>query len=461
MGNFKTIKTGGKVNSFLGELRMLAETQDWYQKVELWLLNDITTRNNWRYEYLDEHKKLFAGTPLLVAYIGNKVGDGHNFDEIRNADGSITASFMSATAERVVGYFRDESDIRIENKNGQKWIVGTGYIWKWYAQELVAKIKKQGLEGMPISIETLIDEMYMDGSTEVYTKWQVLGTTILGLNVTPAVADANIRALSALGSKEVREMTLRVASAQQEQAKQENKNPQNKKNQKGVTNTMKVKDLESKFPNFTVLAVNGKNVALLSDKGTPFISTAEKNGEDIAVGLTTEIAANAYFGKGDDSVEVSVDVITEKLNAEIATLKADLEKSNNEKSTAMNALEAMQKAEKARRMSAVREAIKKHLAEIKNGTDADIAYNECDDLMTDEKLAEYAECEDKDGAFCGEERACKDVDARCMGKILEVSKAKQNSQKNKFFWEKDIKTNSIANESGVLGAAKRMAKLNK
>lgn len=445
MGNFKTITAGGKVNSFIGELKMLAETKDWYQKVELWLLNDITNRNNWRYERLDEHKKLFAGTPILVAYVGNNVGDGHNFEEVRNADGSVTASFMSATAERVVGYFKDDSNIRIEVKDGQKWIVGTGYIWKWYAQELVAKLKKQGIEGMPISIETLVDEMYMDGTTEVFTKWQVLGTTILGLNVAPAVADANIRALSAIGSKEVREMTLRVASAQQQQAEKENKNPQNKKNQKGVTNTMKVKDLENKFPNFTVLAVNGKNVALLSDKGVPYISTAEKNGEEIAVGLTTEIAVNACFGDGEDSVKVPVDLITEKLNAEIIKLKTELEKANGEKTTAMNALEAMQKAEKARRINAVKEAIKKHLAEIKANTGADIDDNECDDLMTDEKLEEYSECEDKAGAFCGEERACKDVDARCMTKIIEAGKAKQNAQKNKFAWN-DIKKNSATEE---------------
>lgn len=450
MGNFKTITTGGKVNSFIGELKLLAETKDWYQKVELWLLNDITNRNNWRYERLDEHKKLFAGTPILVAYVGNSVGDGHNFEEVRNADGSVTASFMSATAERVVGYFKDDSDIRIEVKDGQKWIVGTGYIWKWYAQELVAKLKKQGIEGMPISIETLVDEMYMEETTEVFTKWQVLGTTILGQNVAPAVADANIRALSAIGSKEVREMTLRVASAQQQQAEKENKNPQNKKNQKGVTNTMKVKDLENKFPNFTVLAVNGKNVALLSDKGVPYISTAEKNGEEIAVGLTTEIAVNACFGDGEDSVKVPVDLITEKLNAEIIKLKTELEKANGEKTTAMNALEAMQKAEKARRVNAVKEAIKKRLAEIKDSNkDADIAENECDDLMTDEKLAEYAECENKDGAFCGEERACKDVDARCMSKIIEAGKAKNKVQKNQFAW-KDIKNNSASEEENDL-----------
>ncbi len=94
---------------------------------------------------------------------------------------------------------------------------------------------------------------------------------------------------------------------------------------------MKVKDLENKFPNFTVLAVNGKNVALLSDKGVPYISTAEKNGEEIAVGLTTEIAVNACFGDGEDSVKVSIDLITEKLNAEIIKLKTELEKSERRK----------------------------------------------------------------------------------------------------------------------------------
>ena len=430
MGKFKTI-TSGKVNSFVGELKLLAESKGWYQKVELWLLNDITNRNNWRYERLDEHKHLFAGTPLLVAYVGKEIGDGHNFDEVRNADGSVTASFMSATAERIVGYFKEESDIRIEERNGQKWIVGTGYIWKWYAQELVAKLKKQGLEGMPISIETLIDEMYMDGSTEVFTKWQVLGTTVLGLEVAPAVADANIRALSVIGSKEVREMTLRVASVQQKQAEKEN-NPQTKTNSKGVTKPMKVKDLESKFPNFTVLAVNGKNVALLSDKGIPHISTAEKNGEEIAVGLASEIAVNASFGEGESVVEVPVDVITEKLNAKIAKLQADLEKEKSEKSTALNALETMQKAEKARRVNEVKEAIKKHLSEIKENTGANIADNECDDLMTDEKLDEYAECEDKDGNFCGTEKACKDVDSRCMAKIISASKQVKT---NRFAWD--------------------------
>ena len=226
MSKFKTITENGKIyNSFIGKLKVLAEKDGWRQKAELWLLNDITNNNDWRYERLEEHRGLFAKTPILVAYVGDKIGDGHNFRQINNPDGSVVASFMSSTAERIVGFFDDDSDIRIEEKDGKKWIVGIGYIWQWYAQELVAKIKKQGLDGMSISIETLIDEMHKEGSTEVFTKYQILGTTILGDDVAPAVTGAYIKALSALGVDKIREETLKVASMQKQN---QNQNPQTK-----------------------------------------------------------------------------------------------------------------------------------------------------------------------------------------------------------------------------------------
>jgi hypothetical protein len=67
--------------------------------------------------------------------------------------------------------------------------------------------------------------MYTEGTTEVFTKYQVLGTTVLGDGVSPAVEKANIRALSAIGREGVREMTLRVASQNE---KSQKPNPQNK-----------------------------------------------------------------------------------------------------------------------------------------------------------------------------------------------------------------------------------------
>ena len=142
-------------------------------------------------------------------------------------------------------------------------------------------------------------------------------------------------------------------------------------------------------------------------------------------------------------------VSTMKKEEVVEAMLALDEKEKSEKSTALNALEAMQKAEKARRVNEVKEAIKKHLSEIKDNTGANIADNECDDLMTDEKLDEYAECEDKDGKFCGTEKACKDVDAKCMSKIIETSKQKNNAQKNQFAWNKAKNNTAKTDENGI------------
>lgn len=431
MGKFRT-KNEQKNASAEGMLKVLSSGFGRMQDVELWLLNDKKNRNNWTYLNLEQHLDLFEHIPILVAYVDGKLGErsGHNYKEVRNPDGTTYPSFIDDDAEHIVGFIPNKKDVRIEVKDGTPWIVAKGQIWKWYAQELVAHLKEQGLEGQQISIETLVEETTYDNQNdEVFTKWLPIGVTVLGCQ--EAVAGAYIKTLSALGIEQIREKTLRVASMYKEQ---EN-NPQTKTNLKGVIKPMKVNELEVKFPNFTVLAVNGKNVALLSDKGIPHISTAEKNGAEIAVGLVSEIAVNASFGNGENAVEVSIDLITEKLNAKIAKLQADLEKEQSEKSTALNALETMQKAEKKRRVNEVKEAIKKHLAEIKDNTGAEIADNECDDLITDEKLDEYAECEDKDGNFCGKEKACKDVDAKCMAKIIASNKKQKEVKVNRFAWD--------------------------
>ena len=351
--------------SVTGQLRILSESDGWKQKVELWLLNSEVNRNNWQYVNLEQHKNLFAETPILVAYVGDKIGDGHNFEEVREADGSIKASFMASTAERIVGYFKSSGDIRIAEREGKQWIVGTGYIWKWYARELVKKLERQGLQGMPVSIETLIDEMHTNGTTEVFTKYQILGTTILGDDVSPAVENANIRALSAIGRKEVREMTLRVAS-QNEQS--QNNNPQTK-TRKGETKTMKLKDLQPKFNGFTVLAVDGEKVALLSDKGVPHLSTAKKDGDDYVIGTKDEVKANAVFGNGDSSMEIPVEAITEVLIERCNSLERDLADEKEAKATVEKTLCNMQKSENNRRKKLVKETIKSRLNEIRENND--------------------------------------------------------------------------------------------
>lgn len=462
MPKIKTVEPGGKLVSFVGSLRVLSESKGLLQRVEVRLLNSLVNRNNWQYLNLQEHLRLFVDTPILVAYKGNEIGDGHNFEKVRNPDGTVTASFMASTAERIVGWFKSEEDIRVESIDNIDWIVGRGYIWKWYAQELVAKLNGQGGGNgeMSVSIETLIDEMHMNGSTEVYTKYQILGTTILGDSVEPAVADASIRVLSALGTDAIHEMTLRVASANpHSESGEDDKNTGSAvdtKIMKGaiIMNNKRMKELEGKLPGFRVLAANGENLALLSDDGDFYISSfTEENGE-ILPGAKN--AADVVLTHGDATVAINYHEIRDEDAARVDDLAQKLADAESARDTALATLAAMEKREIERRKESAKNAIQKRFAEVCENSGAELAADYCNCLLTDEKLCEYAEMEDKDGKYCGDAAAARDVDALCMDKVLEANKEKKNREnaKKQYAWE-----NPSAQKDGLSGIDKAIANI--
>lgn len=444
MGRLKTVKTDDKLVSAVGSLRILSEEDGLLQKVEVSLLNGDVNRNNWRYENLDEHRRLFAETPLLVAYKGNQIGDGHNFDEVRNPDGTVTTSFMSATAERIVGWFRDESDIRLETIDNKTWIIGTGYIWKWYAQELVAKLRGQGRgrSEMSVSIETLIDEMHMDGDTEVYTKYQILGTTILGDDVAPAVKDASIRALSAIGMTGIREITLRVASANPPPMKKcENEHGEdtesgsvNKEGEKSM-NSVRIKELTPLFPGFRLVTATENGVVLYSEDGDIYRASYSVENGDIIPGA--KVAANAVVtvGEGEDAISVAYDEIRKQDAEKIADLTERLNVAELSARNANETLDAMKKRENERRIEAVKTAIKTRFDEVRENAECELTEDACSALLTEEKIASYAALEDKDGKFCGDIAACKDVDALCMEAVIAAGKKRRENSEHRFAFD--------------------------
>lgn len=444
MGRLKTVETGGKLVSAVGSLRILTEEEGLLQKVEVSLLNGEVNRNNWRYENLDEHRKLFAETPLLVAYKGNQIGDGHNFDEVRNPDGTVTASFMSATAERIVGWFKQDNDIRLETIDNKTWIVGTGYIWKWYAQELVAKLRGQGRgrSEMSVSIETLIDEMHMDGDTEVYTKYQILGTTILGDDVAPAVKDASIRALSAIGMTGIRELTLRVASANpQPKPECENEKGEDEKsvsvNKKGhiSMNAVRIKELTPLFPGFRLVTATENSVVLCSEDGDIYRAPYSVENGEIIPGAKVAVNAVVTVGEGEDAVSVSLDDIRSNDAQRISDLTEKLNAAELSAKNANETLDAMKKRENERRIEAVKGAIKARFDEVRENAECELADDACSSLVTDEKIAYYASLEDKDGKFCGDITACRDVDALCMDAILASGKKRRENAEHRFAFD--------------------------
>ena len=461
MSKFKTVNSTGKIVSFQGQLRLLAEKNGWLQRVEVRLLNSDLNRNGWIYQNLDEHRHLFAKTPLLCAYVGDKVGDGHNFSMRKDEkEGKEVPDFTAPDAERIVGYFANDEDIRIEYIDGKKWIVGVGTIFSWYNRQLVEKLKERG--ELSVSIETLIDEMHYEGKTEVFTKYQILGTTILNEKVNPAVVGANIKTLQFKG--DIQEFTMRVASFDEQQLGLPNEPQTQKQNQnskKGVTRTMakvrKIDDLRSLFPNHTVLGVNGQSVALLNEKGRCCSYTFQENENTVVPERIEEIAVNSVFGEGENAIDISAEELVGSVQAQLNSTKTALDDKTKECADLTAKINAMTEAEYVRRKKVVEKAIRESLNENRAQYGADIDEHYCDDMLTDERLSNYAKMEEKDG-FCGENAARTEVDARCMRKLREVNKARQNTAKPKYAWELGGEGYEDKPESGIKTAIDNILK---
>lgn len=458
MNKFRTINSSGKIVSFEGQLRLLSAKDGWLQKVEVRLLNEEENRNGWIYRNLDEHRKLFARTPLLCAYVGDKIADGHNFTMRKDEkEGKEVPDFTAPDAERIVGYFANDDDIRIEYIDGKKWIVGVGTIFTWYNRQLVEKLKSRG--SLSVSIETLIDEMHYEGKTEVFTKYQILGTTILNEKVNPAVVGANIKTLQFKG--DIQEFTMRVASFDKQQLGLPNNEPQTQQNsKKGVGKSMKIlnlDDIRDKFEGYTVLGCNGLSVALLSDEGRTFKYTFQENEDTVVPSRIEAVAVNSVFGEGDGAVTISAEQLIGTEKSQLNAAKAALEKEVQKNAELTAKLNKMEEQETARRKEAVKAVIKSRLADNKHDCGYDLPDTLCDSLMTDECIGKYAGMVDEHGAFCGEKQAMCDVDALCMDEIRKENKAK--AKNNGFKWSniRDGADESGASK-GVMSSLARISK---
>lgn len=453
MSKFKTVNSTGKIVSFQGQLRLLAEKNGWLQRVEVRLLNSDLNRNGWIYQNLDEHRHLFAKTPLLCAYVGDKVGDGHNFSMRKDEkEGKEVPDFTAPDAERIVGYFANDEDIRIEYIDGKKWIVGVGTIFSWYNRQLVEKLKERG--ELSVSIETLIDEMHYEGKTEVFTKYQILGTTILNEKVNPAVVGANIKTLQFKG--DIQEFTMRVASFDEQQLGLPNEPQTQKQNQnskKGVTRTMakvrKIDDLRSLFPNHTVLGAKGQSVALLNEKGRCCSYTFQENENTVVPERIEEIAVNSVFGEGENAIDISAEELVGSVQAKLLASQDAVKDLTEEKGRLEAKINAMTEAEHRRRVDLVRSVIKDKLSYMQKNGGCDISDNACDDLLTDEALNDFAAMTDKDGAFNGDKIAAEKVSARCAEKMCEANKAKNNAKETRFAWENGGEGEGVTEKTGI------------
>lgn len=451
MKGIKTKGGTGRQRAFAGELRVLRQQNPFLYDVELWMLNEKLTHNNWRFINLEEHRALFAGTPILIAYInqGAGIGDGHNFKVRRDPKtGRERPSFTDADAERIIGSLSDDpEDIRLEERDGVTWIVGKGSLWKWYAPEVVDKIASDAVQGrnMSVSIEALIDSFHMEGDVEIEERYTPLGTTILGDHVAPAVDGARVVAMA--GGFEA--MKLRAASYRE--------GTQGTK--KGGSMTMNKKSAERlapKFPGYKIIGLSAdeKQVALADQAGNTFSYTfgEDDQGEVILAKVKpVNLSAKVCAVGEEDGLAVDVDEILDYVTNGVRDQGTTIQNLNGQLEQAKEMIRSLEEAEHKRRVQSVKDMLKRTLEEIQTAEGDDTAELAEEVKKLEDKAEEYAQAETKEGAFCGAEQARKDLMALHGERRCAQARKQAEAKRGTFLWDEPQKKQTGAHDGGIEG----------
>lgn len=423
-------KEAGKVK-LNGTLKVLQRLNEYEFGVELRVMREGLNRNGWDYRNLEANYLSFVGQPILCAYVGNRVGDGHNMEEVRDpATGKTRYSFMGGTAERIVGALSDDkADFKITEENGEKWLIAKGKLWEFYAPELVNKIVRAGT--MEVSAETDITEEHKDGEIDVFTAWNGLGVTVLGDGVAPAIPGANIKALAAL-SDEYKNAKLKAAAYLAQNSNPQNE-PQLKKKSKGVKSKLKafnksmIAETQKRFNGYTVLGgaefEDCTRVCLMNAEGKMFRYTFNSGDVTVVPEKMEAICANAVITLTDDcSIEFDMDEFTGKINSDLVTVNAELAKAKQDLENANSTITAMTNAECARRVKEAGKIAKETLAAFNANRDDKIEDSEISGIQADIENGVYTNSLDGEGKWIGGEKVRDAVLAKCAAAVMELDK---------------------------------------
>ena len=440
----------------VGRLKVLEAVNRKLYRVEIWALNDKVNRNGWKYINLESHLKEFQDIPVLTAYLrdGRVIGDGHNFDMRTDPKtGEEYASFTAADAERIVGWIPKDSNIRIEMEGETKWVVVTGYLWTWYARELVEKIAGQG-GGMEVSIETLVTREHREDGYDVEEEYVILGVTVLGDGVAPAVAGASIKSLAELREGMKNEI-LKAASyiGESDEPPATHKDPKNNAKER-MRNIMiptmrQLQEAGKAFEGYTCvgLSEDGKTVALLSAQNVPFgyVFTDSDQGNVIPERIK---AANAIvtFTTEDGETQAALDNVIAHVNARMAETEQHNKELETENKRLNERLTAMEKREKERRLQAAKDAMFDALDKFNENREDSRKVDKslCDDLLARINAGEFTECVDKDCNWIGEKAVADAVAVICCGEQQKQDAADKAKEKRRFDWSLNGAKNNAA-----------------
>lgn len=432
------------------ELKILEKTGPFLFPVEIALVNDRVNRNGWQFINLPENKNKFAGTPLLVAYVngGRTIGDGHNFrPETDPETGEPAPSFTDATAERIVGALsEDENDIRVEDRNGTQWIVGKGYLWAFYAKELVAQIVNYAEQGrtMSVSIEALVSKNRVENGVEIEEEYEILGTTLLGNGVEPAVEGAHIAMLSKADDG-FKKLKIKAASYLGNGSEDRKTEKPKKKGMKGHMRLSKqqLRELQAKFgTSYTVLAAvqteeNGVVVCLMDKAGKTAMYTMASLDEAIVLEKRVqEVNAQVHFcADGCEDILVDACDMVENLSADVTGLTERLSAAEGELTECRTTISAMRDAENRRRVGAAREMANSTLFEFNASREEPVDEKVLSAVNADIDSGVYTASVDKDGNWIGDKAVRERVLAICAEAVMEADKKAAKARQSAYVWD--------------------------
>ena len=457
-----------KHQEFVGKLKVMDTANPKIYRVQIMALNSEINRNGWRYINLEQHLDEFRDIPILTAYVmgGAVIGDGHNYNMKRDPKtGEEYASFTASDAERIVGWVPKDANIRIENIDGTDWVVVDASIWRWYAKELVDQIAIQGSSW--VSIETLVLEEHKGESGEdVEEKYLVLGVTILGNGVEPAVAGANIRTLSELSElrSNQAENILKAASYAKQEENPEEDDPDDDPNEddpddessetepqnnqtKGVKKVMtylsrkELAELGKKFPDHKVLAAvqaedGAIRVCLMAKDASTSVYKMDSMDDTIVPEKFRRAVAKVNFILGEDCDNAEIDAceMTEEMAAEVAEACDNAEKLEAQLNAANERIKAMETAERARRVQAAKAAAKAALDAKNANRQAKAKFDEAilDPINADIDAGKYTEKVNADGLWIGDAEVEMRVKAACADAQEEIDRKARESAETTF-----------------------------
>lgn len=434
-----------------GRLKVLEAVNRKLYRVEIWALNDKVNRNGWKYINLESHLQEFQDIPILTAYLrdGKVIGDGHNFDmRIDPKTGEQYASFTAADAERIVGWVPKDASIRIEPEGETKWVVVTGYLWTWYARELVEKIAGQG-GGMEVSIETLVTKEHREDGYDVEEEYVILGVTVLGDGVSPAVAGASIKSLADLRSS-MKDEILKAASfvgEREPETQITTTKPKERKNNTMIPTKRQLEEAGKAFASYTCvgLSEDGMRVALLSADNAPFFYAFSETDKGNVIPERIKAASTVVTFKADEQeTEASLDAVMAPVLNSLKDAEARIAALENENKTLTEKMDGMVSREKTRRLQAAKDAARAALDKFNANRDDDRKFN-CDilnGLLSRIDNGEFTECEDKECAWIGDKLVENEVAVLCMAEQAKQDAAAKAKEKHFHSWNQGAKNNS-------------------